>query len=102
MYIRGAGLGAGEIIMANGSAPSVLIPCDGRLVNGFDWPELYQAVRGRPPTNPDDDYLSIMHDEMTHTLTAQLPTVDRYTTFSMVIPDNVQVSGIHIANEATS
>jgi hypothetical protein len=37
----------------------MMIPADGGMVCGFDWPDLFLATRGRKPTNKSDDWIRI-------------------------------------------
>jgi hypothetical protein len=56
-YVMAVGRDAGSII-----APGWMIPADGRMVSGFDWPDLFLATRGRQPTNASDDWIRIWRD----------------------------------------
>lgn len=48
------------------------------MVSGFDYPDLFQAVRGRMPTNRDDDWIHIWA-EPEHTFNP-MPTCDYHHT----------------------
>jgi hypothetical protein len=75
-YIRALGPDAGMIETFAGTPPTGMIPMDGRLVYGFDYPDLFKAVRGRTPSNPDDDYIHIWA-EPEHTFNPS-PSADYY------------------------
>ena len=57
-YVRAIGIDAGTI-EAHVNTSLGLIPCDGRMVNGLEWPDLFRAVRGRDPVSAVDDYIHI-------------------------------------------
>lgn len=80
-FVRAIGLDAGSIEFVTGSTPTWGIPCDGRLVNGFDYPDLFKAVRGRSPSNPEDDWVHIA-EHHTHPFNPSPPTIDYYHTMS--------------------
>jgi hypothetical protein len=56
-YVLAVGRDAGSIVEVAGTAPCWMIPADGRMVSGFDWPDLFLATRGRAPTNECDDWM---------------------------------------------
>jgi hypothetical protein len=61
-YVLAVGRDAGSIVEVAGTAPDWMIPADGRMVSGFDWPDLFLATRGRAPTNECDDWIRIWRE----------------------------------------
>jgi hypothetical protein len=61
-YVLAVGRDAGSIVEVAGTAPGWMIPADGRMVSGFDWPDLFLATRGREPTNECDDWIRIWRE----------------------------------------
>lgn len=57
-YVIATGPEAGTIVKLTSASPLKTIPCDNRMVNGLDWPELFKSVRGYEPKY--DDELHIM------------------------------------------
>lgn len=57
-YISAIGDEAGTIMEVAGSPPEWMIPCDGRMVNGLAYPDLFKAVRARAVTN-DDEWINV-------------------------------------------
>jgi hypothetical protein len=64
-YVLALGSNAGSIVEVAGPVPAWLIPADGRMVSGFDWPDLFVATRGRKPSNRTDDWIRIWRDDDT-------------------------------------
>jgi hypothetical protein len=61
-YVLAVGRDAGSIVEVAGTAPGWMIPADGRMVSGFDWPDLFLATRGREPTNECDDWIRVWRE----------------------------------------
>jgi hypothetical protein len=65
-YVLAVGRNAGSIVEVAGPVPAWLIPADGRMVSGFDWPDLFVATRGRKPSNRTDDWIRIWREDDTY------------------------------------
>jgi hypothetical protein len=61
-YVLAVGRDAGSIVEVAGTAPDWMIPADGRMVSGFEWPDLFLATRGREPTNASEDWIRVRRD----------------------------------------
>lgn len=81
-FIISKGGDVGAIEEFAGTAPDWAIPCDGRVVNGFDHPDLFKAVRGISPRHKDrEDAWIHIHYEDGHDLNV-VTTVDRSVSMS--------------------
>ena len=86
-YVRTVGPAAGIIDALAGTPPAGYIPCDGRMVGGLIYPDLFRAVRGREPVSHEDDWINIWHDEGHEKNVYQ--TVDYFKTLNAYEPETL-------------
>lgn len=75
-FIISKGVDVGAIEEFAGTAPEWAIPCDGRLINGFDYPDLMRTVRGGKWQDHREDAWIHIHHEEGHERNSDI-TVDR-------------------------